>query len=105
MKTLTVIRTAGVFVLGGLAGRELDKRWPADVRWPKPVQAAEPLQSNRPTEIMKYGFPSDSNLKVRFLVLLAATMCKVSLVRLKTAYSKNSKLSWDQLFLRRIARI
>ena len=59
--------TIATLAIGGLAGSELQKRWANSRTLFKIAEAAMPLLPTRPTEIMKYGFPSNTNLKVNNL--------------------------------------
>jgi len=59
MNTSKVCRTFATLAIGGFIGHEFSARWKD-----KLVHAAGPLFPHRPTEIMKYGFPSSTNIKV-----------------------------------------
>ncbi|XP_076822100.1 endonuclease G, mitochondrial-like isoform X2 [Clavelina lepadiformis] len=69
--------TIATLAIGGLAGSELQKRWANSRIFFKNAEAAMPLLPTRPTEIMKYGFPSNTNLKMREnYVLSYDTRCR-----------------------------
>lgn len=69
MKKTVLGLVVGGFLAGGLVGRELERGRPFGLQqWVKGAKAAQPL---RPTQIMKYGFPSNTDIKVgQFLILL-----------------------------------
>ena len=53
--------TIASLAVGGFIGCEYQARWQEK---PTGTQAAGPVFPNRPTEIMKYGFPGSTNIKV-----------------------------------------
>jgi len=83
---MKLLRVVGTFVFGAVAGtgvNHLRHNFPTDWKspletWKKPVEAATPiLTPNRPTDIMKFGFPGNTNLKMRNnYVLSYDTRCR-----------------------------